>query len=164
MAGDKHTECIYWCRDGTIKTLKVFLYGFVFVIHWQISGQETAIRSEKWCCGYLLYLQLARGRTAHRCIADVYECPLACVTQISIYENSAWDVAAVYHSRIQSNNVRPQAGWVEEAPVWTDSKWMYEHKTRVKVLIKMSRKFFFSFNLFAVGNDSGACSRKCCAI
>lgn len=104
---------INWDKDRTVKSLKVFLCGFVIVIYLQISGQEIAIRSEKWCCGYLLYLHLAWGRTAHRHIAEVYECPLACMTQISIYENSAGNVAAVYHGRIQSNNVKPQAGWTK---------------------------------------------------
>lgn len=50
---------MYWYRDETIKTLKVLLHGFVIVIHLQISGQETVMKSEKWCGGYLLYLQLA---------------------------------------------------------------------------------------------------------
>lgn len=124
---------IYRNRDGTIKTTKEFLCGFVIVIHLQISGQEAAIRSEKWCCGYLPHLRLAWGCTAYRRIADVYVCPLACVTQISIYENSAWNVAAVYRRRIWSNSVKPQAGW-KTPSVWTDSKWRYGHKAWVEVV------------------------------
>lgn len=115
------------------KALKVFLNGFVFMIHLQISRQET--ESEKRCCDYLLYLQSAWGRTAHWRWAELYDCPLACLTQISIYGNSAWNMVTVYHRRIQNNNLKPQAGCKE--PVF--GKTENECKTMKRVVIKMLR-------------------------